>query len=76
MSAANNTDLLIKELKQNQVQERVIFQSKNKRDQVKAKAVGNEKVGQSIGGAFANYNLSVPVLKAIKAKGYNLPTPI
>jgi ATP-dependent RNA helicase DDX54/DBP10 len=35
---------------------------------------GNKQV--SIGGAFAAYNLSVPVLKAIKAKGYNLPTPI
>jgi ATP-dependent RNA helicase DDX54/DBP10 len=43
---------------------------------VKEKAMGKEKFGASIGGAFANYNLSVPLLKAIKNKGYNLPTPI
>jgi superfamily II DNA/RNA helicase len=54
----------------------VVFKSKNIKDQVKTVAKGNEKHGSSIGGAFANYNLSVPILKAIKSKGYNLPTPI
>jgi ATP-dependent RNA helicase DDX54/DBP10 len=76
MSAANNSDLLVSELKQNQNSERVIFKSKHIKEQVKERVVGNEKHGASIGGAFANYNLSVPILKAIKNKGYNLPTPI
>jgi ATP-dependent RNA helicase DDX54/DBP10 len=49
------------------------FKPKNKRDMVKT----TEKDKQvAIGGAFACYNLSIPILKAIKAKGYNLPTPI
>jgi superfamily II DNA/RNA helicase len=30
----------------------------------------------AIGGAFGHYNLSINVLKAIRSKGYNLPTPI
>ena len=74
--STSNTDLQIeniKELRGSQNKERVEFKPKNKRDQVKV----TEKDKQtSIGGAFASYNLSVPVLKAIKAKGYNLPTPI
>jgi len=34
------------------------------------------KQQKGIGGAFAAYNLSEPILKAIKVKGYNQPTPI
>jgi|TARA_B110000285_G_C14489982_1_gene323467 ATP-dependent RNA helicase DDX54/DBP10 len=75
--SANNNDLVldnVKELKSKQTPERYDFKPKNKREQVKTMDPGNKQV--SIGGAFAAYNLSVPVLKAIKAKGYNLPTPI
>jgi ATP-dependent RNA helicase DDX54/DBP10 len=28
------------------------------------------------GGGFENYNLDLPLFKAVKARGYNLPTPI
>ena len=31
---------------------------------------------EGAGGAFAAYNLCPEILKAIKTKGYNMPTPI
>lgn len=34
------------------------------------------KVHKASGGGFGAFNLSEPVYGAIKAKGYNLPTPI
>lgn len=70
---ADNTDILFKELKQGQSQE-MVKQIKRPDQHKKAKDKKNEK--PAMGGAFANYNLSMSVLKAIKVKGYNQPTPI
>jgi len=63
---SNNTDVLFQELKQNQSQQKLQNIHNYSKDSKQ----------KSIGGAFANYNLSMPLLKAIKAKGYNQPTPI
>ena len=50
-----------KELKQNQGQKKALaVQAPTKKGQ----------------GGFAAYNLSPPLIKAIRAKGYNMPTPI
>lgn len=64
MTDHNNQDIFFNELKQGASKERI--------DQVH----GSKKNEKGIGGGFAHYNLSQNILKAIKAKGYNLPTPI
>lgn len=58
----DNTDVLFKQLKETQNKDRV----------QQVKPTGRAGTG----GGFAAFNLSQPVLKAIRAKGYNQPTPI
>lgn len=60
----DNTDVLFKQLKESQ--------SKEKVEQVKP----SRKPGQASGGGFAAFNLSPNIIKAIRGKGYNQPTPI
>lgn len=57
---------MISELKKNQSEKKVAMVQQN---QPKKKEGG-------VGSAFASYNLMPEVLKAIKSKGYNMPTPI
>lgn len=64
MSIINNSDLLVNELRQGQSQQRIQQVHANKKDKTQ------------IGGGFAHFNLSQDILKAIRSKGYNLPTPI
>ena len=54
-------------LKQSQSQTRLQHVKHNPKEKKDAKPIG---------GGFAQFNLSMAILKAIKAKGYNLPTPI
>ena len=58
---------MFKELKQGQNQEKV---------EIIKTVKSNSKSKTSGGNAFGAYNLSPNVLKAIRIKGYNLPTPI
>ena len=67
MQSLNNNDLMFKELKQGQNQEKVEL-IKNVKPKSKSNTAG--------GNAFGAYNLSPDILKAIRIKGYNLPTPI
>ena len=66
MSSLGNQDLMVSELKKNQSEKRVTMVQQN---QPKKKEAGQ-------GNAFANYNLMPEIVKAIKSKGYNMPTPI
>ena len=62
---------MISELKKNQSEKKVTHIPLNmvQQNQQKKKEGGT-------GSAFASYNLMPEVLKAIKSKGYNMPTPI
>ena len=66
MSSLGNQDLMVSELKKNQSEKRVAMVQQN---QQKKKESGQ-------GSAFANYNLMPEIVKAVKSKGYNIPTPI
>lgn len=65
----DNSDVLALELRKDQNKEKVEMIKVNHHQPTKEKKGG-------IGGAFANYNLCQEILKAIKTKGYNMPTPI
>jgi len=65
----DNQDILFNELKQGA--------NKDRLEQVKGnQSSKKDGKGGLIGGGFSHYNLSQNILKAIKVKGYNLPTPI
>lgn len=62
----SNSDLIASELRKGQTEKKVAMVQQNQ---------SKKKEGGS-GSAFANYNLMPEIVKAVKSKGYNLPTPI
>jgi superfamily II DNA/RNA helicase len=63
----DNNDINFNELKAGQTREKL--------EQIHGKPQKNNDKKAGAGG-FGHYNLSPEIVKAIRAKGYNMPTPI